>query len=64
MRELSPGYLQQFLSYTDALMWMEQMTAASTPAAKEAPRASAARKSPRGKSRKESKPAKENKDGA
>lgn len=64
MRELSPGYLQQFLSYTDALMWMEQMTAASAPAAKEAPRASAARKSPRGKSRKESKPAKESKDGA
>lgn len=64
MRELSPGYLQQFLSYTDALMWMEQMTAASAPAAKEAPRASAARKSSRGKSRKESKPAKENKDGA
>ncbi len=64
MRELSPGYLQQFLSYTDALMWMEQMTAVSAPAAKEAPRASAARKSPRGKSRKESKPAKENQDGA
>jgi hypothetical protein len=25
MRELSPGYLQQFLAYVDALSWMEQM---------------------------------------
>ncbi len=55
MREMSPGYLQQFLSYTDALMWMEQMTATAAPAAKEAPRAGAAKKSTRGKSRKVSK---------
>ena len=54
MREMSPGYLQQFLSYTDALMWMEQMTAAAAPAAKESPRAGAAKKSTRGKVRKES----------
>ncbi|MGY6269357.1 DUF2894 domain-containing protein [Achromobacter denitrificans] len=46
MRELSPGYLQQFLSYTDALMWMEQMAAASAPP-KEAARP--ARKAARGK---------------
>ncbi len=26
MRELSPGYLRQFLSYVDALSWMEQMS--------------------------------------
>ncbi|MGE8630184.1 DUF2894 domain-containing protein [Achromobacter denitrificans] len=50
MRELSPGYLQQFLSYTDALMWMEQMTAAAAPPSKEAPRAGA-RKTARGKAR-------------
>jgi hypothetical protein len=25
MRELSPGYLEQFLAYTDALSWMEAM---------------------------------------
>lgn len=25
MRELSPGYLQQFLAYVDTLSWMEQM---------------------------------------
>lgn len=41
MRELSPGYLQQFLSYTDALMWMEQLHAATAPAPKEAARAGA-----------------------
>lgn len=55
MREMSPGYLQQFLSYTDALMWMEQMTAAAAPAAKETPRAGVAKKSTRSKARKENK---------
>lgn len=64
MREMSPGYLQQFLSYTDALMWMEQMTAAAAPPAKEAPRAGAAKKSTRGKSRKDAKDSKESKDTA
>lgn len=59
MREMSPGYLQQFLSYTDALMWMEQMTAAAAPAPKEAPRAGAAKKAARGKPRKEPKESKE-----
>lgn len=50
MRGLSPGYLQQFLSYTDALMWMEQMAAAVAPPPKDAPRAGA-RKTARGKGR-------------
>lgn len=59
MREMSPGYLQQFLSYTDALMWMEQMTAAAAPAPKEAPRVGAAKKSARGKPRKQAKEGKE-----
>ncbi|MNK25384.1 hypothetical protein D3C87_437070 [compost metagenome] len=54
MREVSPGYLEKFLSYTDALIWMEQMTAAAAPAAKDAPRAGAAKKAARGKARKES----------
>lgn len=62
MREMSPGYLQQFLSYTDALMWMEQMTAAAAPAPKDAPRAGAAKKSTRAKPRKESKESKESKE--
>ncbi|SAL47895.1 hypothetical protein AWB69_04827 [Caballeronia udeis] len=51
MRQLSPGYLQQFLSYVDALSWMEQMTGGSTPTDKEAPRSASARKSARGKPR-------------
>jgi hypothetical protein len=52
MRELSPGYLQQFLSYADALSWLEQMNAASGAAAdKDAPRNAATKKSSRGKSR-------------
>ncbi|EHK67982.1 DUF2894 domain-containing protein [Achromobacter arsenitoxydans] len=59
MREVSPGYLQQFLSYTDALMWMEQMTAATAPPAKETPRAGAAKKTTRGKARKEPKESKD-----
>lgn len=37
MRELSPGYLQQFLSYVDDLAWIEQMNARGAPSAKEAP---------------------------
>ncbi|WP_286936965.1 DUF2894 domain-containing protein [Achromobacter sp. UBA4530] len=59
MREMSPGYLQQFVSYTDALMWMEQMTAAAAPVPKDAPRAGAAKKSTRAKPRKEIKESKE-----
>jgi hypothetical protein len=51
MRELSPGYLQQFLSYVDALSWMEQMNGGGALAGKDAPRAGSARKSARGKPR-------------
>jgi hypothetical protein len=51
MRELSPGYLQQFLAYADALSWLEQLNAGSTPPAKEPPRAPSAKKSTRGKAR-------------
>lgn len=51
MRELSPGYLQQFLSYTDALMWMEQIHAATAPAPKESTRSGAAKKTSRAKAR-------------
>ena len=38
MRELSPGYLRQFLSYVDTLSWLEEMTGGAAPAAREAPR--------------------------
>jgi hypothetical protein len=49
MRELSPGYLKQFLSYVDTLSWMEQMNGGG--AGKEAPRAGSASKGARGKAR-------------
>jgi len=50
MRELSPGYLKQFLSYVDALSWMEQLSG-GVPASKDAPRAGASAKGTRSKSR-------------
>jgi hypothetical protein len=52
MRELSPGYLRQFLSYLDALSWMDRMNGGGAVAGgKEAPRATGARKGARGKAR-------------
>ncbi|WP_244221073.1 DUF2894 domain-containing protein [Paraburkholderia aromaticivorans] len=51
MREVSPGYLKQFLSYVDALSWMEQISGGAAPAGKDAPRAGNAGKSARGKAR-------------
>lgn len=52
MRELSPGYLQQFLSYVDTLSWMEQMNGGGGAAAdREAPRAASTRKGARSKAR-------------
>jgi len=50
MRELSPGYLQQFLAYVDALSWMEQIAGGALPV-KDAPRTASAKKGTRGKSR-------------
>ena len=44
MRELSPGYLQQFLSYVDALSWLEQMNGGGALAGKDAPRAAGVKK--------------------
>jgi hypothetical protein len=51
MREVSPGYLKQFLSYVDALSWMEQINGGAAPAGKDAPRAGSAGKGARGKAR-------------
>jgi hypothetical protein len=51
MHELSPGYLQQFLSYVDTLSWIEQMSDGGVLAAKDGPRAPSARKRARGKPR-------------
>jgi len=62
MRALSPGYLQQFLSYVEALSWMEQLAGpiagggggaragAATPIA-DVPRAGGAKKRARAKTR-------------
>jgi hypothetical protein len=49
MRELSPGYLQQFLAYIDDLSWMEQLGAGHFPTGRETPQATGARKRSRGK---------------
>lgn len=51
MREVSPGYLKQFLSYVDALSWMEQINGGTAPLGKDMPRAGNAGKSTRGKAR-------------
>jgi hypothetical protein len=51
MRELSPGYLQHFLSYVDTLSWLEQMNDGGVLAAKEGARAASAGKRARGKPR-------------
>ncbi|WP_175954147.1 DUF2894 domain-containing protein [Burkholderia sp. BCC0405] len=51
MRELSPAYLQQFLSYVDALAWLEDLAGGGAQPEKEAPRAKAVKKVVRSKSR-------------
>ncbi|MBB5411749.1 hypothetical protein HDG34_005715 [Paraburkholderia sp. HC6.4b] len=50
MRELSPEYLKQFLSYVDTLSWLEQMNGGA-PLEKEAPRAATTGKGVRKKVR-------------
>ncbi|TEA80169.1 DUF2894 domain-containing protein [Allopusillimonas ginsengisoli] len=47
MGELSPGYLQHFLSHLDALSWMEQMKDSGAETGKEGQRMTTARKSGR-----------------
>lgn len=51
MRELSPEYLRQFLSYVDALSWIEQLNESEGTAAKDTARPASVKKSMRGKSR-------------
>ncbi|MDN7674527.1 DUF2894 domain-containing protein [Burkholderia oklahomensis] len=51
MRELSPEYLRQFLSYVDALSWLEQMNGGEAAASDDAARGGNAKKSGRKKSR-------------
>jgi len=47
MRDLSPGYLQQFLAYIDDLAWLELLGAASAPTLKDAPAPAAKKRSRR-----------------
>jgi hypothetical protein len=51
MRDLSPQYLHHFLSYVDALSWMEQLSDGGAPAGKEGPSAQTPKKAGRGKQR-------------
>ncbi|WP_175909373.1 DUF2894 domain-containing protein [Burkholderia metallica] len=51
MRELSPEYLQQFLSYVDALAWLEDLAGGGAQPEKEVPRAKTVKKGTRTKSR-------------
>lgn len=50
MRELSPGYLEQFLSYADCLSWVEQINASTTPSS-DTTRATGTRKRAKAKPR-------------
>nr|WP_296229105.1 DUF2894 domain-containing protein [Ralstonia sp. UBA689] len=50
MRELSPDYLRQFLSYVDALSWLERMSGDGAASSHEAARTSGGRKSARSRS--------------
>ena len=51
MRELSPGYLRQFLSYVDDLSWLDRLSAGAIVADKNAPQAATIGKRPRARSR-------------
>jgi hypothetical protein len=49
MRELSPGYLQQFLAYIDTLSWMERINSTNAGAGKEVSLTGSAKKRVRDK---------------
>ncbi len=52
MRDMSPGYLRQFLSYVEALSWLEQMQGGGAVSSKEVPGAATSpKKKPRAKPR-------------
>ncbi|MDP9965189.1 hypothetical protein J2W37_002909 [Variovorax paradoxus] len=50
MHELSPEYLNRFMSYVDTLLWVDQLNGSNGPAAANAPRAEGPKKNARGKS--------------
>jgi hypothetical protein len=49
MRELSPEYLNRFVSYVDALLWVDQANVGNAPASNDAPRAESGKKAARSK---------------
>ncbi|KQU83844.1 hypothetical protein ASC78_12875 [Variovorax sp. Root318D1] len=49
MHELSPEYLNRFMSYVDTLLWVDQLNGSNAPAAANAPRAESQKKAARGK---------------
>lgn len=49
MRELSPEYLHRFMSYVDALQWVDQANGGGASAGTESPRAEGSRKGARGR---------------
>jgi hypothetical protein len=50
MRDLSPEYLNRFMTYVDTLLWVDQLNGAGAAAPVSAPRAETSKKSARGKS--------------
>lgn len=50
MRDLSPEYLNRFMTYVDTLLWVDQLNGAGAPAPVNTPRAETSKKSARGKS--------------
>jgi len=50
MRDLSPEYLNRFVSYVDALLWVDQANAGNAPSGTDAPRAESGKKTARSKS--------------
>lgn len=50
MRDLSPEYLNRFVSYVDALLWVDQANTGNAPSGTDAPRAESGKKTARSKS--------------
>ena len=49
MHELSPEYLNRFMSYVDTLLWVDQVNGSNAPAAANTPRVESKKKGARGK---------------
>ncbi len=50
MRDLSPEYLNRFMTYVDTLLWVDQLNGAGAAAPVNTPRAETSKKTGRGKS--------------